>query len=258
MTSFFNKETANVRIAAVGDIHYGRDVEHDLKPLFSSMNRDADIILLCGDLTNYGLPGEAEGLAQDLRASIKKPIVAVLGNHDYESGKAAAVTEILRNIGVHVLNGQSIEILGIGFAGTKGFGGGFGNHALQAWGEESIKNYVRDSREEAMKLESALTKLQTEQKIVVLHYSPIEETVRGEALEIYPFLGSSRLEVPIDEYHVRAVFHGHAHHGSPTGKTQSGIPVFNVALPMLAKLNPDQPAYRSFEIKHETKTAVTS
>jgi len=237
-----------VRLAAVGDLHYGRTAPAALQGLFAQMAAAADVVALCGDLTDRGLPEEARLLARDLATQIKVPIVAVLGNHDHEVGKADEVRQALVDVGVTILDGESIEILGIGFAGVKGFGGGFGEHALQAWGEELIKRFVHEAIDEALKLESAVARLRTESRIALLHYAPVEETVRGEALEIYPFLGSSRLEEPLTRHPLTAVFHGHAHHGQPRGQTRTGTPVYNVAAPLLGQVAPDRPAFHLLEL----------
>jgi Icc-related predicted phosphoesterase len=233
-----------VRVAAIGDVHCTKTSQGALQPLFQQINERADILLLCGDLTDYGLPEEAQILAKELTSSLKIPVVAVLGNHDFESGKAQEVQDILGDASVRVLDGDSCEIRGIGFAGAKGFAGGFGERALEPWGEESIKRFVHEAIDEALKLERAISRLQTPQRIVVLHYSPIRATVEGEPPEIFPFLGSSRLEEPLNRYALTAVFHGHAHHGSPGGRTQRQVPVYNVALPLLRRSFPDQPSFR--------------
>jgi Icc-related predicted phosphoesterase len=233
-----------VRVAAIGDVHCTKTSQGVLQPLFQQINERADILLLCGDLTDYGLPEEAEVLAKELTSGLKIPVVAVLGNHDFESGKVQEVQDILGEASVRVLDGDSCEIHGIGFAGAKGFAGGFGERALEPWGEESIKRFVHEAIDEALKLERAISRLQTAQRIVVLHYSPIRGTVEGEPPEIFAFLGSSRLEDPLNRYAVTAVFHGHAHHGSPEGRTQRQVPVYNVALPLLRRSFPDQPSFR--------------
>jgi len=237
----------SLRIAAVGDVHYGPDSVGTLHALFAAITDRADVLLLCGDVTNHGLPDEALILAKDL-AAVKIPILAVLGNHEYESGKEGEVRQILADAGARVLDGEGCVIHGVGFAGVKGFGGGFGERALQAWGEESIKRFVHESVNEALKLESALARLHTPQRIVLLHYAPVAATVEGEPREIFPFLGSSRLEEPLTHYPVTAVFHGHAHHGTPEGATRSGVPVYNVALPLLQHTFPDHPPFRLFEV----------
>jgi Icc-related predicted phosphoesterase len=172
-----------VRIAALGDTHCGKAARGTLHPLFAQAAEKADVLLLCGDLTEYGLPEEAQLLAKELATSVKIPIVAVLGNHDYESGHAAEVQQILTDAGVKMLDGDACEIQGVGFAGAKGFGGGFGERALQAWGEETVKRFVREAVDEALKLESALARLRTAQR-ALLHYAPVQATVEGEPLEI--------------------------------------------------------------------------
>jgi Icc-related predicted phosphoesterase len=234
-----------IRIAAMADVHCGRSSQGQLAPLFAEAAKAADIIVLAGDLTDYGHADEAEVLVKELAAAEHKPIVAVLGNHDFESGQAKEIHDILCRSGVHMLDGDAIEIKGVGFAGVKGFAGGFGRWALGPWGEDSIKAFVREAVDEALKLEGALARLRTPHKIAVLHYSPIAATVEGEPHEIFPFLGCSRLEEPLMRYPVTAVVHGHAHHGTPEGVTTSGdTPVFNVAVPLLKRAFPNQPAFR--------------
>jgi Icc-related predicted phosphoesterase len=236
-----------VRIAAVGDLHYGRtQTPGTLQPLFAQMSESADIAVLPGDLTDYGLPDEARALARELTA-LKVPAVAVLGNHDFESNQQAEVRQILLDAGVVTLDGDTTEVHGIGFAGVKGFAGGFGRGALGPWGEDTIKRFVHECIEEALKLESALARLRTETVIAILHYAPIQETVEGEPREIFPFLGCSRLEEPLTRYPVTAVFHGHAHHGRPEGRTRNNVPVFNVSWTLMRELSPDRP-FRIVEI----------
>jgi Icc-related predicted phosphoesterase len=232
-----------VRVAAVGDLHCTTESRGQLQDLFAQASRAAEAIALCGDLTDYGIPLEAEVLAGELAAATV-PVVAVLGNHDYESGAADQVAELLRAAGVKVLDGDAVELAGIGFAGTKGFAGGFGPHALGAWGEAAIKSFVQVAIDEALKLETAVARLRTATRVVVLHYSPVQGTVEGEPEAIFPWLGSSRLEEPIDRYEVAAVLHGHAHYGAPEARTRGGVPVYNVALPVLARLEPA----RSFRV----------
>ena len=208
------------------------------------------MLLLCGDLTDYGTAEEAQVLADELGA-VSVPIVAVLGNHDFESGTPEIVTEILTRAGVRVLDGEACEIEGVGIAGAKGFAGGFGRGSLGSWGEPAIKLFVQEALNEAMKLESALAKLRTPRRIAILHYSPIAGTVQGEPVEIFPFLGSSRLEEPLLRYPVDAVFHGHAHRGTLEARTINGVPVYNVAKPLLLRSRPDQPPFRIFELARE-------
>ena len=239
----------NIRLAALGDTHCTKASVGQLRPIFSKAAEMADILLLCGDLTDYGLPEEAHILVEEL-SGIRIPIVAVLGNHDYESGRQDEVVRILSDAGVKVLDGEACVIQGVGFAGAKGFAGGYGRRALGPWGEQTFKVFVNEAIQEALKLESALAKLRTSQRIALLHYSPIEGTVQGEPLEIFPFLGTSRLEEPLLRYPVTAVFHGHAHRGQPEGKTVNNIPVYNVAKPLLQRTFPDRPPFKILEIPH--------
>src|SRR5947207_13008242 len=209
--------------------------EHSHPAALADIPQSADVLLLGGDLTEYGLPEEAEELVADIRAAVRIPTLAVLGNHDFESSQAELVSKVLDEAGVNVLNGEAIEIAGVGFAGICGFGGGFGRRMLNAWGEPLIKQFVQESISHAIRLEQALGKLQTERRIVVLHYSPIRATLEGEDPEIYAFLGSSRLEEPINRFKVTTVFHGHAHNGALDETTSTGIPIYNVSAPALAK-----------------------
>ncbi|HEY5312533.1 MAG TPA: metallophosphoesterase [Pirellulales bacterium] len=242
-----SNHSRSVRLAAVADIHYRRLGNEDHKALLAEAPALADVLVICGDLTDHGLPEEAALLAKDLSA-LNMPIVAVLGNHDFHSDQQAAVTRILEDVGVHVLDGECCEILGVGFAGIKGFAGGFGTRLLEPWGERIVKSFVQEAVDESMKLESALARLRAATKIGVLHYAPIEATVVGEPCEILPFLGSSRLEEPLNRYGVRLALHGHAHHGSPEGKTSVGIPVFNVSVNLLRSTFANRPALRIIEV----------
>src|SRR5438128_4597138 len=237
----------SVRVAAVGDLHCKGSSPCSLQTLFALIAECADVLALCGYLTDRGLADEARILAKELQA-VKIPKVAVLGNHDQASEAAGAVISILAAAHVTVLDGTAVEIAGIGFAGAKGFAGGFGDRALQAWGEGATKIFVREAVDETLKLESALARLRTPCRVVLLHYSPVVDTVDGEPREIYPFLGSSRLEEPVNRYAASVVFHGHAHRGQPEGKTAGGVPVYNVALPLLQRLYPDRPPFRVVEI----------
>jgi Icc-related predicted phosphoesterase len=235
-----NSASDVLRVAAVGDIHCTKTSINQLRPLFSSISEQADVLLLCGDLTDWGLPEEAHILVKELAPALRMPVLAVMGNHDFESGKQEEVQRILMEAGIKVLDGQALEIQGVGFVGVKGFGGGFGQRALQPWGEKEIKNFVQGAVDETLKLESALAKLRVPQKIAMLHYSPSASTVEGEPLEIFPFLGSSRLEEPLNRYGVHAIFHGHAHYGKAEGRSQQGAPIYNVALPLLRKVMTDR------------------
>ena len=230
-----------MRIAATGDLHFGKTSTGMIQQILSQITTDADVLLLAGDLTDYGTVDEARALAKELAGVVRIPIVAVLGNHDFEAGAEREIHQILVDHGVFVLDGDTCEVEGVGFAGVKGFAGGFGRRALGPWGERIIKNFVHEAVNEALKLESALARLRTEKKIVLLHYAPIEGTVEGEPREIYPYLGCSRLEEPLGRYDVTAVIHGHAHNGTLEGKTSTNIPVYNVAYPLMKKSTPDRP-----------------
>jgi len=234
-------EKAHVRVAALGDLHFGKNSPGTFQSLFAQINDAAEVLVLCGDFTDYGTPDEARGLAREMASFLRVPSVAVLGNHDFHGGHADEIMSILRDAGVTVLDGDSHEVNGVGFAGVKGFGGGFGPRALGPWGEDTFKRFVHEAVEEALKLEAALARLRTRSRVAVLHYAPIRETVEGEPLEIFPFLGSSRLEEPINRYEVSAVVHGHAHRGQPEGHTATGVPVYNVSLPLMRSLDPERP-----------------
>lgn len=241
-------ERDTLRIAAVADIHVKKTSQGAFQPLFAKVTESADVLLLCGDLTDYGTVEEGKILAKEITSALRIPVIAVLRNHDYESGHEKELVAILADAGVTVLDGDSYELHGVGFAGVKGFAGGFGRRALGAWGEPIIKNFVHETINEALKLEAALARLRTPQKIAVLHYSPIQATVNGEPPEIIAFLGSSRLEEPLDRYRVNAVFHGHAHRGSPEGRTKGNAPVYNVAMHVLANSFPNDPPFRVIEV----------
>lgn len=230
-----------LRVAAVGDLHVHQNSAQSLQALFEDISQKADVLALAGDLTQLGLPAEAKRLANDLRAA-RVPVVAVLGNHDYQSGHAEEVKKILRSAKVTVLEEtETFELNGVGFAGAKGFGGGFDKHMLTPFGEEAIKHFVGEAVQESLRLEVALNSLRTEKVVVVLHYAPIAQTVVGEPPEIFPFLGSSRLAETIDHFDVNAIFHGHAHHGTYEGKTMKGTPVYNCCFQLVQKMAPEQP-----------------
>lgn len=237
--------SAKIRIAAIGDLHMQQGLSGNYYQMFESISQNADILLICGDLTANGFTNEAKMLAEEL-TPCKIPILGVLGNHDYANGQQHEIKEIL-SPQVFFLDNQLYTYKQIGFAGAKGFGGGFNKHLLTPFGEGVLKQFVYEAVSETMKLHEALVRLETSKKVVVLHYAPIRQTLEGEYLEVYPFLGTSRLLEPIENFNVTAVFHGHAHHGSPVSKTPKGIPVYNVAFPLLERINPNQP-YKIVEI----------
>lgn len=225
-----------LRIAAVADLHVHKLHRGEYRPLFAEISDQADVLVLCGDLTNLGLTEEAEHLAADL-LSLRIPALAVLGNHDHHSGKPNEVKRVLRTrANVTFLDDETATIGNIGFAGVKGFGGGFASHMLSPFGEEATKAFARASVDEALALENDLTTFMTDRIVVITHYAPISETVRGENVEVYPFLGCSRLAETIDRFPVAAAFHGHAHHGQPEGRTPKGVPVYNCSIEVLKRL----------------------
>ena len=235
-----------MRIGATADLHFFSPRFGAIQEQLAPVRDMADLLVIAGDLTNYGKPAEMEQLLNSL-VRLRLPIVAVLGNHDYESGAQAELTRMMTEAGIKLLDGTAYERDGIGFAGTKGFPGGFGRGALTAFGEIEVKAFVQAAIDEALKLERAMSQLRTSRRVVVLHYAPVADTARGEAPEIYPYLGSSRLAEVIDRHGADMVLHGHAHHGFPDGKTTAGIPVHNVALPILQSQSPPA-VFRMFDM----------
>ncbi len=225
-------EARGVRVAAVGDLHFNGDDRELLQEVAREAEEEADILALVGDLTTHGEPAQMRGVGEVLGA-LSIPVVSVLGNHDFEADRAGEARDILCEHGVHVLDGEEVELEGVGFAGVKGFAGGFGRGALGAFGEPLIKAFVQEAVDEAMKLENALRRLSTPIKVALLHYAPVTGTLKGEPESILPFLGSSRLLPPIETLGADVVFHGHAHTGCLEGSTPGGVPVFNVAYPVL-------------------------
>src|SRR5437660_5655605 len=235
-----------MRIAATADLHFTAQRYSALRDQLNQVRDEADLLVLAGDLTNYGQPAEMEPLLNAL-VRLRVPTIAVLGNHDYECGKEQELMRMMTSEGIKVLDGSAYERDGVGFAGTKGFVGGFGRGVLTAFGEPEIKTFVRASIDEALKLERAMSQLRTEKRVIVLHYSPIAATIQGEAQEIYPFLGTSRLSEVVDRHGADLVVHGHAHNGKFNGKTQGGVPVHNVAITLLQRQNPSA-VYRVFDV----------
>jgi Icc-related predicted phosphoesterase len=235
-----------MRIAATADLHFTPQNYDRIREQMNRVRDEADLMVIAGDLTNYGRVQEMESLLNAL-VRLRVPIVAVLGNHDYESGQAEQLMQMMTAEGIKVLDGTGYERDGVGFAGTKGFLGGFGRGILTAFGEPEVKAFVQTSVDEALKLERALSQLRTEKRVIVVHYAPIGDTIKGEPNEIYPYLGNSRLAEVADRHGANLILHGHAHHGSPDGKTTAGIPVHNVALHILQQQDPPVP-YRVFEV----------
>jgi uncharacterized protein len=235
-----------MRIAATADLHFSPQSYARLKDQFERVRDDADVLVLAGDLTNYGQPSEMEPLLNVL-VRLRVPTVVVLGNHDYECGKEQELGKVLVDAGIKLLDGSAYERDGVGFAGTKGFVGGFGRGVLTAFGEREIKDFVRAGVDEALKLERAMSQLRASKRVVVLHYSPIVDTVQGEAPEIFPFMGTSRLAEVVDRHGADLVVHGHAHHGKLCGRTTTGVPVHNVAISLLQAQQPSV-VYRVFDL----------
>jgi uncharacterized protein len=221
-----------VRIAAVGDFHFDERTRGTLTELIEQVNREADVLALLGDLTTHGRPEQLQAFLEEVRA-VDVPMIAILGNHDHETNHVEELRSMLTDAGISVLDGEVTEFEGIGFTGVKGFAGGFGRSALGPFGEPLIKNFVQYAVDESLKLERGLRQLSTERRVVLLHYSPIVDTLVGEPEQIYAFLGSSRLLEPIETHGADVVFHGHAHHGTYRGETPGGVPVFNVSSPVL-------------------------
>jgi len=235
-----------MRIAATADLHYSARASGILKEQLTRVRDEADVLVIAGDLTNFGQPEEME-LLLNILVRLRIPVITVLGNHDYESGKESDLVRMMTSEGIKVLDGTGYERDGVGFAGTKGFIGGFGRGVLTAFGEPEIKTFVKASVDEALKLERAMSQLRTSKRIVVLHYSPVVATVQGEAMEIYPYMGSSRLAEVVDRHGADLVVHGHAHHGSLHGKTTAGVPVHNVAITLLQAQEPPA-VYHVFDV----------
>ncbi|HUS65955.1 MAG TPA: metallophosphoesterase [Kofleriaceae bacterium] len=242
-----------VRIAAVGDLHCTKTAQGQFQPIFAQVAGRADVLLLCGDLTDFGHADEARVLVREL-IGVGVPVLAVLGNHDHESGKADEVTAVLDEAGITVLDGGMREVRGVAFVGVKGFGGGFGRRMLEPWGEPTLKAFVQESVDETMKLEKALSRVRGMPRVVLMHYAPIRDTVDSEHAEILPFLGSSRLEEPLNRFRVSMAFHGHAHRGSTDGATSTGVPVYNVAMPLLRRTFRADPPFRVVELNVEERS----
>jgi Icc-related predicted phosphoesterase len=221
-----------IRIAAAGDLHFGVDSAGQFREHAGDLADQACVLLLAGDLTKRGLPEEAEVLAEEM-SDLPVPVVTVLGNHDFESGREDRIREILQSAGVTVLEAETsvVEVNGtrLGIAGTRGFGGGFAGANATDFGEPEMKAFVRLTRRLAEGLDESLSELDTDVRVALMHYSPVKDTLRGEPVEIYPFLGSYLLAEAVDHAGADLVLHGHAHRGQEQGVTPGGVPVRNVA-----------------------------
>lgn len=225
-----------IRIAAVGDVHAGADSRGRLRPGFADLSTNADVLLLAGDLTRCGSPDEAKVLVEELDGA-GVPVVAVLGNHDHHAARVKDLTSVLRAGGITVLEGAStvLEVDGcrLGIAGTKGFGGGFAGASGSDFGEPEMKAFVGHTKALAQRLHDSLASLDTDYRVALLHYAPVPDTLAGERLEIFPFLGSYLLAEAIDSAGAHLVVHGHAHAGTEKGVTAGGVHVRNVAQPVI-------------------------
>jgi Icc-related predicted phosphoesterase len=238
--------TGTFRLAAVADLHCRQDQHGRFREFAKAVNGEADGLVLAGDLTDHGTLDEIKVLAEAL-AQLRVPCAAVLGNHDYEGGAVKELARVLSEVKVVVLDGDhAVFNHTLGVAGVKGFAGGFEKAMLQAFGEPAIKAFVQEAVGEALKLEAALAQLDVERRVVITHYAPIIETTEGEDGRILPFLGSSRLAAATEPFGALAMLHGHAHHGKLEGRTPKGIPVYNVAMPLLRKHFNDK-RFRVFE-----------
>jgi Icc-related predicted phosphoesterase len=222
----------------MADVHFGPDARDSLRPHLAHLSERADLLLIAGDLTRVGDPAEAKFLLHELR-DVRVPIVAVLGNHDHHTDRAGEIAALLGQAGVRVLEGDGITfVVGntrIGIAGTKGFGGGFLGASVSHFGEREIRDFVAHTKERAARLEAALGDLTCDLRIALTHYAPVADTLEGERLELYPFLGSYLLAEAIDRAGADLALHGHAHAGCEHGVTTGGVPVRNVAQPVLRR-----------------------
>jgi Icc-related predicted phosphoesterase len=227
-----------VRVAAVGDIHVAEDTQGRLRRHWLELDGQADVLLLAGDLTNIGNAAQIEAVVAELRG-LPVPVVAVFGNHDFHCDNARDMRRALEAIGVIVLDGESVtlELAGgtLGIAGVKGFGGGFPGACGHKFGEPEMKAFVELTQREAHRLEESLRSLRTDYRVALLHYAPVRDTLAGERLEIYPFLGAYQLGEALDRAGADLAVHGHAHHGAEKGVTPGGIPVRNVAMPLIKR-----------------------
>lgn len=244
-------DSSPFRIAAIADLHYGRGDRTRLASLLEQASEASDVLLLCGDLTDHGRPEEARMLTQDVHDRVRGEVFAVFGNHDLEADRVDELTQVLEEGGVELLDGECAAVGPVGFAGVRGFGGGFDKRAVHSFGESELKQFIGVTVDEALKLETALSRLDTDFRVVLLHYAPVRGTVEGEPAELFAFLGSSRLEDPINHHEATVVFHGHAHKGVPEASTSRGIPVYNVSIPVLETHFPDRPAFRLVELPRE-------
>jgi uncharacterized protein len=232
-------EECRIRIAAAGDVHYGRDGDRErAREAFASLEGRVDLILLAGDLTTHGEPEQAAILGDAVR-DIDVPVLTVLGNHDHHSNRAADVTAVLEEAGVVVLDRSHhvLEVCGadLGVVGTKGFVGGFAGSHIPDFGEPLLRQVYAEAAAEVEALDEGLRAVALcPFRIVLLHYSPSGETLEGERRDIWAFLGTDRLAAPILEHNPDLVLHGHAHAGTFEGRVGE-VPVYNVSVPVMGE-----------------------
>jgi Icc-related predicted phosphoesterase len=228
-----------IRVAAVGDLHVGPDIRGHYREHLTGIADRADLLLVAGDLTRHGTVSEGKIAADELR-DIGVPVITVLGNHDYHSGAEHEISEVLRDAGVTVLEGNGTVVrcdgTRVGVAGGKGFGGGFAGRCASDFGEPEMKAFVGYTKAFAARLRDSLQSLDdADVRVSLTHYSPVKDTLAGEPPEIYPFLGSYLLAEAIDQADADLAVHGHAHKGTEKGVTPGGVRVRNVALPVIQK-----------------------
>jgi len=237
-----------IRIAAVGDVHVDSDVLGRFRPALEELPDRADVLLVAGDLTRHGTAEEARCFATEF-GGLGVPVVTVLGNHDHQSDQQSRVTDVLTASGITVLEGEAtvLELHGrrLGIAGVKGFGGGFAGACASNFGEREMKDFVGATEVIAERLRDALLSVQVDALVALTHYAPVPDTLLGEPLEIYPFLGCYQLGRAIDAAPTTLALHGHAHHGSERGRTPGGVPVRNVAHPVIKQ------AYNVYQLLSE-------
>lgn len=225
-----------IRVAAVGDVHMDTDVTGRYRTALERLSDVADVLLLAGDLTRHGTLAQAQCVATEF-GGLGVPVVAVLGNHDYHSDRAEEITALLGGAGIRVLDGDGVVIEcgpgRLGVAGVKGFCGGFAGRCASEFGEPEMKDFVRYTVRDADRLGAALRRLEAEVLVALTHYAPVPDTLAGEPLEIYPFLGAYQLGEAIDSAPTALAVHGHAHAGSLRGTTPGGVRVRNVAHPAI-------------------------
>lgn len=234
-----------VRIAAVGDVHLGPDLRGRYASHLRRISEKADLLLVAGDLTQHGTCEEAAIFAEEFRQA-DVPVVAVLGNHDHHSDQAKEIQDLIEGHGISVLDGTHTQVQTprgvVGVAGVKGFCLGFSGRCAANFGEPEMREFTRHGHEAAASLKSALDAATGDVRVALTHFSPVEDTLVGEPPEIWAFLGNYLLGDAIDDSRADFAVHGHAHAGREKGTTPDGVPVRNVAQPVI------RGAYRVYEV----------